>query len=186
MSRDDKIPTEWADAICDRINCYGLSGWLADLQTWMQAPDERWLPSNANDPLDIASPVRGVTLRMRPLSTLNTTPPPFRLQHWVLEHAIFNGAAARQRAEFCGLPFSLDSVREKPRDAGDKLKTKDVVVGTGTESETRRISYFLDDGRIVEITFGLDGEGIERVWVVRLGPELQYPGSTVGMKGHVT
>jgi len=171
---NENTPAAWANAIAERVNCYGIGLWLPTLQAWLGVEPEAWLSDQASTPLDIVASARGVVLRMRPLPSLTTTPAPFRNQHWVLEDALFDGAAARERPSVCALPFGLDPVAETPASARLKLHTDDIVVGKGEAKQ--RMSFFLDDARIVELSFGQDMTGIEQLRVVRLGAEQMREG----------
>ena len=160
---------DWSNTIATRVNCYGVADWLRLLAGWLEVNPHRLIPVNPASKLTVEVPDRGLQLLLRhPHAGLALVADPDR---WVLEQAIFRPPDAT-------LPFGLDAKTETPDSAQAKLS--DEVIGPALGDS--RASYFLDDGRVVELTFGENLIGVTRVWIVRLGQEVSYadlPGGSV-------
>lgn len=168
----DPLPTTpagWADAIAARVNTFGIGLWLLDVGVWLGYEGRSWLPQcPAETPQNIDGRPRGLALRLRPLPTFIALPQPFRLNHIVLEAAVFGGQSAREHPAMCALPFGLDPAKETPDSAAHRFGVSPCA-SDGDNPDTVR--YVLDDGREVEVIFQPSfHSGIKGVWVRRPGP----------------
>ena len=152
--------TTWSNQIAERINCYGLADWLRQLAAWLNTTPHGLIPVAPVDRLEIDLPERGLHLIFNHPHAGNTAIADF--DRWVLEQAIFYPSAA--------LPFGLDAQVETSASAQAKLGD-DSAGGSprNIAAGDRRISCFLDDARVVELSFGPQMTGLTRVWLVRLG-----------------
>ena len=151
------IDTATADAIAHRVNCYGIGAWLIALLRSLGAA----LPSGlavvrARVPLELPQHGLRFTLYAR-----EGAGQPDWADGLVLERAEF-------RAGRASLPFGLDVQAETFASAGARLSTD-------TAGGSARASYFLPDGRVVELTFKPGGAGLASVLVARLGSEMRWP-----------
>jgi len=83
----------------------------------------------------------------------------------VLDNVVFDAGRIAELAGQSALPFGLSLQGETVQTATAKIGTTDTSEGTGAAGE--RISYFLEDLRVVELTFAEDSR-ISRVLVTRL------------------
>ena len=145
-----------ADAIADRVNCFGIGAWLLALlaQLGAQPPGALAAPRTR---VPLSLPQAGLSLQ---LFRRNGPGGVDWAEEIVLERVTF--AAARS-----ALPFNLDSQTETPASARAKLSAN--MTGPGA-----RMGYVLDDARIVELTFLPSSLGLHSVVVARLGSELDY------------
>ena len=141
-----------ADAIAARVNTYGIDAWLEDL---LHRFGERVPQGPAGERMTVDLPRTGLSLV---LYRRDTTGGPDVI---VLDRAQFDG-------RLCPLPFGLDAATTTQAIARTKLSTDTVSSG-------ERTSYFLNDGRVVELTFQ-PSRGITRLLVARLGPANPYGG----------
>lgn len=154
---------DWSQEIADRINCHGIASWLRQLAAALDKSFHDLVPiaPAARHEIDISE--WGITLTLsHPHAGHVEIGDPNR---WVLESARFHPLAA--------LPFDLDARNETPDSAKAKL-SDDTVAGNSTAGDLR-ISYFLDDARVVELTFVPGMKGLANVLVVRLGTGMEYP-----------
>jgi hypothetical protein len=161
-------PDSLADEIAQRVNCYGLVRWAGELaQTLGIAPAllipvrpvEKHIPELRDMGLELVFGYRG---------ELGGIADPER---WLLRQVRFHVQAhAAYGAWRQRLPFSLDARNETPASAEGKLGT-DRSGGSPREIAhgDTRITYFLPDGRAVELHFAAGMRGLERVGVSRLG-----------------
>jgi hypothetical protein len=143
-----------ADDLAARINRYGFGDWLKTLLARLGQPT---LPDGlaiARQRVEVAAPRLGLTLTLyrRPDAMGPTLPDGI-----VLERARFAASPS-------ALPYALDARRETPASAATKL-------GANHTGPGNRISYFLADAKIVELSFADSGEGLQSVLLARLGVE---------------
>ena len=143
-----------ADAIAARVNCYGIGEWMKAL---FHQLDENVPESLANERVTVEMPRHGLSLVLYRRDAIGGP------NGIVLDRAQFDGRP-------CSLPFALDATTTTPAIARTKLSTDTVRSG-------QRTSYFLDDGRVVELTFQPNDRGITRVLVARLGPAMLWTDS---------
>ncbi len=152
------VATNLSEQIAVRVNCHGIGDWLSWLAVSHGKTFYDLFPIAAAAQHEIPLPQRGVTLVLRhPHAGDAEMADPER---WILESAIFDPLTA-------SLPFGLDARSETPDTAKAKL-SGDIVV------RDLRVSYFLPDARVVELTFTPGLKGLTGVQVVRLGAEMEY------------
>ncbi|WP_156655665.1 hypothetical protein [Methylobacterium platani] len=140
-----------------RINCTAVGAWL---EAWLAALGLP-LPAAFDGNGEAVTPrASGVVLRIGAVSRVQGLPDPRdRLRLIAIEADA--GAA---------MPLGLDAARETLATATAKLSTA-TVGGSPAElaAGDRRISFFIDGGRVIELRF-LDGlVGFDRLLVARLG-----------------
>lgn len=154
---------DWPQEIADRINCRGIAGWLRLFAAALGKNFHDLVPIAPAARHEIDIPEWGLTLVLsHPHAGHVDAGDPDR---WVLESARFHPPAA-------ALPFGLDALNETPDSAKAKL-SDDIVVGDSTAGD-RRVSCFLDDARVVELSFAPGLKGLTGVQVVRLGAGMEY------------
>ena len=154
---------DWPQEIADRINRYGIADWLRLLAASLGKNFHDLIPIAPVARHEIELPEWGLTLILsHPHAGHIDAGAPDR---WVLESARFNPLAA-------ALPFELDARNETPDSAKAKL-SDDTVAGNIIAGDAR-ISYFLDDARVVELTFASGLKGLTSVQVVRLGGAMEF------------
>ena len=160
-----------ADALCQRINCRNIGGWLLELAATLELPPTALMPEPPMARHDFLVPHRGLRLVLtHPHAGAVDVGDPDR---WLITEAQF-GLAGQFDADWTGaLPFGLDSANETPEtivlklgDEADGLSERAVTAGD------RRQSYFMDDGLVVEVIWKPKLKGLERIWIVRMGGEL--------------
>ena len=157
--------------IADRINCYGISDWLRLL-----AGELNMLP---HDLIPIQATVRhevecnGLCLRFHhPHAGHVTVADP---QRWEMAEAKFNLLPGERGTWREALPYDLDPEAETPESAQQKLSDETSPISSSAIPRgDRRIAYFMDDARVVELTFRAGMVGLERVYIVRLGSAQDY------------
>lgn len=174
MTTATLISTSLADAVCQRINCRNIGGWLLELAAKLELPSTALMPEPPMARHEIVVPHRGLRLVLsHPHAGDVDVGDPDR---WLITEAQF-GLAGQFDADWTGaLPFGLDSAREtletivlKLGDEADGLSQRAVAAGD------RRQSYFMDDGLVVEVVWKPELKGLERIWIVRMGGELLEP-----------
>jgi hypothetical protein len=146
----------WPDQVAARVNCFNLHDWLPGLAQWLDQEMEALLPIEARKEWVVQCPKHGVTLAFsHPHAGYSEIAD---ISRWVLVSARFQSVM--------GLPFGLDAELET-------LETARRKFGCQTEITPTRVSFFLSDERVVELSFR-DGTGIQNVWVVRLGRTLSW------------
>ncbi len=146
-----------AAEIAVRINRYGIGPWLLALL------DQLGLPV----PDGLAAPRTRVTLTHDRaglelvLYRREKTGVPGWADALVLERARLTPPQA-------ALPYRLDEFAETFATAQTKLSINHTGPGT-------RVSYFLDEARVVELTFVPGGSGLTSVLLAALGSELPFP-----------
>ena len=163
----------WANAIAQRVGTYGNGAWLDALGQWLEVSGAPWLPESSTDgQVSVAAPKRAVQLMFHALPTYDTAPTRSRAHHVVLAEALFDAEEIARRAQWAALPFELDALNETPESATAKLASTDISRGRGRDAV--RMSWFLDDQRVVELHF-LDGhKGLRRVHIARLWKPVQF------------
>jgi len=158
--------TDWANVIAERINCYGIADWLRLLADWLGRTPHELIPVEAAEQVVVDAPERGLKLVFRhPHAGYAEVADANR---WILERAVFNPMTA-------ALPFGLDGREETPESAKGKLGD-DTSWGSARDIAKKdfRVSHFLADGRVVELTFSPTLQGLANVLLVRLGREMDY------------
>jgi hypothetical protein len=146
----------WPDQIAERVNCFDLQHWLPGLAHWLGLETAALLPLDARRKWLVTSPERGVELQFRhPHAGFSEVAD---VSRWIFVSVRFVQAA--------DLPFGLDRRYETLESAKRKLTSQ-------TEGTLPRVSFFLTDDRVVELSYRKDGH-IDDVWVVRLGRELSW------------
>lgn len=151
----------------DRINMHRLGPWLPAFFNWLgQGQPNPDTPPGER--VVLVSRERGVTATVfrrgdRPAGGDVWS-------DWVLERVMMNATVQP-------VPFGLNLRAETPDSAVAKL-SNDRVFGPIVDPEQggRQISYFLDDARVIELTFGPHDAGITRIFAARLGAEQEWPG----------
>jgi len=171
-------PADWADALAQRAGTDGLIKWLPELARWLgDVSFSSWLSINENGGrITVTSRARGMAFTLTPTSGYYLVTPQIRASLLVLDNVVFD---ARRIAELSGqsaLPFGLFIQGETAQTAAKKIGTTDTTEGTGAAGE--RISYFLDDLRVVELTFSEDSR-ISRVLVTRLWQPIEFEQDTL-------
>lgn len=151
------IDAATADEIAGKTNRFGIGPWLLALIGRLGAGVPNGL-AIARDRVPIDSPSQGLSLivyrRAEPGS-------PNWSDALVMERASFE-------ADVAALPFGLDPMAETATSARGKLSSD--TAGSGD-----RVSYFMPDARVVELTFKAGGVGLQSVLVARLGAETAGP-----------
>ncbi|MBR0565979.1 hypothetical protein J5J83_07610 [Azoarcus sp. L1K30] len=158
-------PAAWAEALAQRVNCYGLGLWFRPLGQWLELPpDLRWLPQSCADgPQQVPAAHRAVQLSVAPLRTFDAAPRRARHHHLVLDRLWFNGRMVRERPGTCALPFGLDAHAATPEQVAATLGASPLKQSEDT------FDYALADGRSVIISFEPAQTGIARVALSRFG-----------------
>ncbi len=149
---------EHADTIVWSIKRPGKGEYLEALFRWAGITDP-FRPPVAQAGVTLVSSTRHMAFQ--------TMPVPFEPKHhpWddiVLEQVIFAAGA--------DLPFGLDAASETPDSASLKLG-RDRVKGDpdAVTQGDRRVSYFMFDATVMEITFRTNMTGVHQVLAARLG-----------------
>ena len=147
-----------ADAIVALIKRPGHGAALEQLLRWAAIADP-FPTAAAQAETTLASPSRHLTLQTM------AVPYAAKRHPWddiVIEQAVFGPHA--------GLPFQLDPAAETPASARPKL-SQDTVGGEADRVARgdRRVSYFMFDATVIEVTFRAGMIGIEQVLAARLG-----------------
>lgn len=163
----------WAQEIAERINCHGIGAWLAELAHGLDVPLPALLPEPPLTQHASSVPSRGLHLVLtHPHAGHVDVGDPER---WELTEATFFFLPGEAGVWRDALPFNLDAQTETPASAQAKLG--DDTSGLSPRALVqgdRRMSYFLDDARVVELTFRADMVGLERLHIVRLGSAQDY------------
>lgn len=159
------------DAICAHVGCYNISAWLGDLAAWLQVAREQLMPAPPQREHQFADAARGLYLTLRhPHAGHAAVGDPAR---WILTQARFVATPTPSGAGG-NLPFGLSAASETPATAQQKLGKHETTplsardIGGGD----LRQSYFLADGRVLEITWKRGLTGIDAIVIVRLGREV--------------
>jgi len=164
-------PSDWADAIASRVNNYGIGEWLPALGEWLGFSDDRWLPrSREEGRLRVPAPRRGLQLQLYMLEADKANGTRKKGDRIVLEEAVFNGELIAIEPRNGAFSFGLDAQNDTPDSVAQKIGHYDIV-GNNTER-----SYFLEDARVVGVTFNRHLHGIHKVQVVRLGEAQLFKG----------
>ncbi len=147
-----------ADTIVANIKRPGRGPYLESLFQWAGIANPFPSPAARASAL-FTSPSRHLTFQ-----TLQV-PYPAKQHEWddiVLEQVVFGAQA--------GLPFMLDAGSETPASARLKL-SRDTVGGdtAAIARGDRRVSYFMFDATVIEVTFEPGMTGITQVLAARLG-----------------
>ncbi len=163
--------------MADRVNWWGMADWLRQLALLLR------LPADALTPID-------ATVIPADSSRLTFNPPGFGLtvvmfhphaqsgaaqldpERWTFESLAFHFTDQGSGIWKGLLPFGLDAAVETPQGAAQKLGDDHTHFPALFDDSTDcRISYFLDDARVIECVFLLGGAGLERLGIARLGKE---------------
>jgi len=163
----------WVDALAQRAGTYGLIQWLPELAQWLGDVNlADWLSiSEDGGPITVESRAKGITFTLTPMSGYYIVTPQIRASLLVLDNIVFDVCRIAELAPQSELPFGLSLQGETVQAAAHKIGTTDTTAGTGAAGE--RISYFLDDLRVVEITFA-ENLRISRVLVTRMWQPVQF------------
>ena len=162
-----------ADALCTRINCYSLGAWLAELAHHLDVPLSALLPVPPLPRHEFTVPRRGLHLVFaHPHAGHVDVGDPER---WELTEAKFFFLPGEPGVWRDAAPFALDPGTETPASAKQKLSDETSGLSSRAIAQgDRRMSYFLDDARVVELTFRAGMVGLERIHIVRLGSAQDY------------
>lgn len=163
----------WAQQIADRINRYGIGRWLAALAENLDVSFSALAPECPSAKYTFTAPRKGLQIVLtHPHADHVDIGDPER---WQLTAAKFYLLKGEFGVWNNTLPFDLNSESETPNSAKNKLSndTSGFAFQTIARGD-RRISYFLDDARVVELTFRFGMVGLECVHVVRLGSAQFY------------
>lgn len=148
----------YPDALVRRVVRHHMGAWLEGLARWLGQELQAEADTDADGNASLSSADRDVTVT---LSRLAGTP---GSDGWVLRKVVMGPRA--------DLPLSLARAAETPDSAATKLGTSmsgEIPDGRPRPEGGRRISWFLEGGVVVELTFGPNDTGIERLVAVRLG-----------------
>ena len=151
----------FTDDAFDRINCFGIGAWLA---TAFEELGQTWPPSSLKPDTDyVTQRSRGLVFAISRIAT--------SLPNWhdELVLARIEGDATAQ------MPLTLDPRMETLASTEEKLSPTaidgspaDVAVGDC------RVSFFLNDARVVELRFLPNLVGFDRILMARLGAALDW------------
>lgn len=145
-----------ADDIVENINCFGVGRWLEGLtiKLGVELPGQTLRPGS----FYTTKSARGLIL------TIGQTEQPVADDRDVFYlHRVQGDASAP-------MPSGLNPTEETPATAMSKLSTDTV----GGEETDRRVSFFVNEGRVIELHFNEGMIGFDRILIACLGgPRLQ-------------
>lgn len=157
--------------IADRINCYGISDWLRVLAGEMNMLPHDLIPIQATTRHEVEC--NGLCLRFHHTHAGHVTVAD--PQRWEMVEAKFSLLQGERSAWQGVLPFNLDAEAETPESAKQKLSDETSPISSSAIPHSGwRMSYFLDDARVVELTFRVGMVGLDRIYIVRLGSAQDY------------
>ncbi|KUZ85502.1 hypothetical protein WI40_33125 [Burkholderia ubonensis] len=168
MDRDDI-----ANEIFARIGCFDIAAWLSELAETLAIDRFELMPVPAVESKVVTVSQQGLTLTLHhPHAGYVEEGDPAR---WVLTNAEFNVAGGNDGNWAGALPCGLDKHASTPEsasailgDATSGLTPADIAAGD------LRQTYFLNDGRVVEITWSRTLVGIERLHMAKLGVHMPF------------
>ena len=150
----DRQAQQWSDEIALRVWCVRSADWLRRLGAWLGRDPATFLPSAPARFIEVPAPGKGLSLQLHyPFWDRTAEADPER---WLISQADFEAGRAP-------LPFGLDPAGETLASARAKLSDDMEVF-----PQARGASYFLDDHRVVMLTFGDGDVGLSRVRMTRL------------------
>lgn len=145
------------DEVVRRINCYAVGVWLEQLLASMGLS----LPASTGSARGIALPrAAGLVLRIDSIPAGPALADP-RDRFYL---TVVEGDAT------VPMPLGLDVAAETIGSASAKL-SQSISGGSSTElaSGDRRVSFFMDGGRVIELRFAPSLVGFDRILIARLG-----------------
>ncbi|GKX63164.1 hypothetical protein SOASR032_17330 [Pragia fontium] len=155
-----------AEAICIRVGCHNIYNWLLRLEQLYELSPHTICPELLKKQHRVVLAQEGLTLTLSHPHVIYV--PRGDKERWCLESAEFEFVQTNSwKTE---APFSLDIQSESLTSIQTKLSDDFTDI-----TDDLRQSYYLDDGRVVEVTWNDKlGKGIQRILVVRLGVDIEF------------
>jgi len=162
-TQDDYTELAWADDMALRANTYGHGAWMDGFLEWIeQNAESKHLEGSRI--VAVNSPDFGFSCTLQPLEIYPNTSSEVQSIFTVLDNIVFYTKRLTEIDE--PLPFGLNYEGETVETVKQKLGTDDTTEHMGMKDG--RISFFLDDARVVELTFA-ENNRIVQILVTRLG-----------------
>ncbi len=145
----------WSDELARIVMATEVPARLAQLGRWLGFEPGALPPEGRYEAADLESHERGIAIKLvRPdWRKANRLDP----EAWAIQAATFDATRAP-------LPFGLDALSETPQRARRKLGDDAAFF-----PESRTVTHYLGDARVVAITYAPDMQKIVSVAVTRLG-----------------
>ncbi|NSZ19865.1 hypothetical protein [Agrobacterium vitis] len=151
----------FADAFFERINRYHMADWLQETMLKLGRP----MPNPALQPGAFSRSDRSWGL----ILTFGRVGTP--LDNWQDEIILVSAEGDSTSP----MPFGLDPINETPASA--TMKLSDNIAGPGDargDADERRISFFMEGGRLIELRFNEGMIGFDRIIMARLGEPQEW------------
>lgn len=156
-----------ADAICARIGHRDIDQWFKKLAVCYPQFHSEFFPEKIESEFVTNIPHAGLTLTFfHPHAVYADTGDANR---WVFRQVDFFFSPSHKSAWTAPAPFNLNTETETPESAILKLSDDTTAL-----NDDLRQSYFLDDGRVVCITWRTELAGIKEISVVKLGTDSDF------------
>jgi len=164
----------WSDDMADRAGTFGHGEWMSGFLNWIHENGGALTPQEGKGLMLVTMPALGLSCTVKPLEAYTNASPEEQPMFLVLDNITFDTKKLLEAGE--PLPFGLNYEGETVQSAMEKLKTDDTTEHMATGDG--RISFFLDDARVVELTFSEDGK-IVQILISRLFKPIDFRSEVV-------
>jgi len=170
----EQIEQPWSDDMVERAGTFGHGEWMSGFLNWIDENGGTLQPQEGKGLMLVTMPALGLSCTVKPLEAYTKASPEEQPMFLVLDNITFDTKKLLEAGE--PLPFGLNYEGETVQSAMQKLKTDDTTEHLATGDG--RISFFLDDARVVELTFSEDGR-IINILVSRLFNPIDFRSEVV-------